>query len=171
MRAKGTLLALVAGGLLLLAPNFEGARADHKLNQHQKQTYGHNGHSYAFGKISGVYFGERRHRGDHVHRRHGGGHFKKWHGRSQFKKWRRHGGSVHKLSRRDHKKLKRIRHRFHSERAFRRHLRHHKPRLFARYINNIRHRDYRHSGHWDDGDDGRHRNHSRRYQLHGRVGN
>ncbi len=135
MRAKGTLLALLAGGLLILAPGFDGARADGRTSHQHWQSHGH-------GKTVKVNSNHR------------------WYGHDQW--WGQHKRSkpAYKLSKRDRKKLKRMRHRFKSERAFRKHLRHKKPRLYARYMAQFqpRHRYYDGRNHWRN-----HHRHSYRY--------
>ncbi len=119
MRAKGILTAVLAAGVLLLAPGFDGARADQNNgNRHNhQQTY--NGYGYGYGHAYGLWgqrqFGDQRH----------GGH-------AYGKRARTHFGDG--LTRHERHKLKRNRTRFVNERAFRRHLRHNKPRLCTRYM-------------------------------------
>ena len=52
-----------------------------------------------------------------------------------------------RLTKRERKALKRLRGKFDNERAFRRYLRHHKPRLFARYRHHFGHQQQRHRRH------------------------
>jgi len=135
MRAKGILAAALAGGILLLAPGFEGARADdnHRHRHNQQQTFQGQGHGHGW-------LG-RQHFGDHRDGRYAYG-----------KRARNHYQAG--LTKHDRKKLKRIRQRFDNERAFRRHLRHNRPGLFARYMDQRHHQRHRYA------DDNR-RRHSR----------
>lgn len=114
MRAKGIFTAVLAAGVLLLAPGFNGARAD----QYHRHGHGHqpsyHGKGHAHGWWAQKHFG---HKGD-------GGYAYGKRTRNDFRG----------LSHQDHRKLEQIRHRFHNERAFRHYLRHHKPGLFARYM-------------------------------------
>jgi hypothetical protein len=129
MRAKGILLAALAGGILLLAPGFEGARADgnhgHKHSYKHSQLQAFKGHGHRYGWHGQRLFGDHR----------DGGH-------AYGKRARKHFGT--RLSSRDRKKLARIRQRFDNERAFRRHLRNKKPELFGRYMGQVqpRHRQF-----------------------------
>lgn len=114
MRMTGILSALLAAGVLVLAPGFDGARADpyHRAGQSHQQMY--NGKGYGYGWMGRQYWGARRDGGNaYGQRTHG-----------------YYGG----LSRNDREKLFRIRQRFDNEWAFRRHLRNHKPELFKRYM-------------------------------------
>lgn len=52
-----------------------------------------------------------------------------------------------RLTKRERKALKRLRGKFDNERSFRRYLRHHKPRLFARYRHHLDHQQLRHRRH------------------------
>jgi len=130
----------LAAGVLLLAPGFDGARADqnngHRHSQQQTYNGNGNGHGHGNGQAYGLrgqqVFGDQRH----------GGH-------AYGKRARTHFGGG--LTRHDRAKLKRMRHRFDNDRAFRRHLRHNKPRLFARYMGHNQQR-YRYAN-----DDRRHR--------------
>lgn len=130
MKAKGFLVAALAGGLLLLAPGFDGARADGNHGHKHSQQQAFKGHGHGYGWHGQRHFGGQR----------DGGY-------AYGKRARDHFGAG--LSRHDRKKLKRIRHRFDNERAFRRYLRHNKPRLFARYMGHVHQRhhhafDHRH---------------------------
>lgn len=127
MRAKGILTAVLAAGVLFLAPGFDGARADQnqRHGQNQQQTYHGKGHGY--GWQGQRYFGNQR----------DGGYAYGQRARSHY-----NGG----LSNKDRKKLGQIRQRFHNDRAFRHYLRQHKPGLFARYMDQTgnRHQAYEH---------------------------
>lgn len=147
MRAKGILVAALAGGILLLAPGFEGARADgnhgHKHGYKHSQQQAFKGQRHGYGWHGQRLFGDHR----------DGGH-------AYGKRARSHFGD--RLSRHERKKLKRIRHRFDSERAFRRYLRHNKPGLFARYMGHAQPR-HRHA------DDRRHRHYRGHVWYRGQV--
>ncbi len=130
MKAKGILTAVLAAGVLLLAPGFDGARADqnnghrHNYQQtHNANGYG-NGNGHAYGLRGQQHFGDQRH----------GGH-------AYGKRARTHFGDG--LTRHERHKLKRNRSRFDNEWAFRQHLRHNKPRLLARSMgHNHQHQRY-----------------------------
>ncbi len=121
MKAKGILTAVLAAGVLLLAPGFDGARADqnnghrHSYQQtHIGNGYG-NGNGHAYGLRGQQHFGDQRH----------GGH-------AYGKRARTHFGDG--LTRHERAKFKRMRHRFDNDRAYRRYLRHNKPGLYGRYM-------------------------------------
>lgn len=147
MRAKGTLLALLAGGLLILAPSFDGARADDRTNQQHWQSQSHGKKSYSHGQTSQYYFGNKWH---------GGNHTQGQHSRPQ---------AAYKLSKQDRKALKRMRQRFQSEQAFRRHLRQHKPRLYASYMGQFQ----QHQQHYDGRNQGRYD--GRQHRVPRNIGN
>jgi hypothetical protein len=111
MRAKGILTAVLAAGVLFLAPGIDSARADQNHRHSHPQTF--QGHGYAYGWHGQQLFGEGR----------GGGH-------AYGQRARRYYGG---LSHQDRQKLKQIRGRFGNDRAFSHYLRHHKPGLFRRY--------------------------------------
>jgi len=126
MRAKGFLTALLAAGVLLLAPGIDGARADQNQRHRHGQPQTFQNHGQAYGWHGQRLFGDRR----------DGGH-------AYGKRARTYYGSG--LSHKDRKKLRHIRSRFDNDRAFRRYLRHHKPGLFQRYT---AHNQQRRQLHW-----------------------
>ena len=119
MRAKTGLFAVLAAGLLFMAPGIETARAGHLQaqghSQYGQQAYKGGGYKYG-------YHGQQQFGGQ----RYGGGY--------AYGKRRHFDGGPNRHHR---KSLKRIRRHFDNERAFRRYLRHNKPRLFRRYMANI----------------------------------
>ncbi len=115
MRAKGILTAVLAAGVLLLAPSYEGARADQNNGRGHNHQQTYNGYGNGYGWWGQQYFGDQRH----------GGH-------AYGKRARNYFGDG--LTRHDRTKLKHMRHRFDNDRAFRRYLRHNKPGLYGRYM-------------------------------------
>lgn len=113
MRAKGIVMAALAGGVLLLAPGIEAARADQGWGQRHTHQQAYKGHGTGHG-------------GDRAwgHQRHGG--------QAYGQRVRQIHGSH--LTRHQHRKLRHLRSHFDNERQFRRYLRHQRPRLFARYM-------------------------------------
>ena len=126
MRVKGIALAVLAAGVLLVAPGLEGARADQNHRHWQNQQQFHGGMGYGYGWWGQRYFGDR----------HDGGY-------AYGKRARNHYGGLNHW---DRQRLFKMRHRFDSERDFRRFLRHHKPGLFTRYMDQTGHQRqvYRH---------------------------
>jgi len=139
MQAKGILTAVLAAGVLLLAPGFEGPRADQNQVHRQNHQQAYQGNGHAYGWRGQQAFGNQRH----------GGH--------AYGKRARNYYDGH-LTRHERKHLKRLRHRFDSDRAFRRYLRHNKPRLFAHYAGHQRqHYAYGHRVYRQGYDNRRHR--------------
>ncbi len=124
MRAIGIVSAVLAAGVLLVAPGFDGARADQNYRHGHSQHRTYDGRGYGYGWWGQQYFGDHR----------DGGY-------AYGKRARSYYGDD--LSRHDRKKLKQIRQRFDNERQFRRWLRNHKPGLFARSMDRT---GYRHQG-------------------------
>jgi hypothetical protein len=124
MRARGILTAVLAAGVLFLAPGIDSARADQNHRHGQPQTFQGRGHAY--GWHGQQLFGDRRDGGQAYGQR----------ARTYY------GGG---LSHQDRQRLKRIRSRFGNERAFNHYLRHQKPGLFRRYM---AHNQQRHWQHW-----------------------
>lgn len=141
MRAKTGLFAVLAAGFLFMASGIETARAGHYHAQGHSQ-YGqqaYKGGGYKYGYHGQRQFGHQRYGGGYGY---GGGYA--YGKRSHFD-----GG----LNRHHRKSLKRIRRHFDNERAFRRYLRHNKPRLFRRYMAHIHQPGYYHPKHgWVQGD-------------------
>ena len=115
MRAKGILTAVLAAGVLLLAPGLEGARADQNQGHRQNHQQAYQGNGHAYGWRGQQRLGDQRH----------GGH-------AYGKRARNYFGDG--LTRYQRKNLKRMRYRFDNDRAFRRYLRHDQPGLYGRYM-------------------------------------
>ena len=121
MKAKGILTAVLAAGVLLLAPGFDGARADQNNGHRHSYQQTHNGNGYGYGNGHAYGLRGQQHFGDQRH----GGH-------AYGKRARTHFGDG--LTRHDRTKLRHLRHRFDNDQAFRRYLRHNKPGLYGRYM-------------------------------------
>jgi hypothetical protein len=122
MRAIGILSAVLAAGVLLIAPGFDGARADQYQRQGQNQHQSYNGNGYGYGWWGQQQYGNHR----------DGGY-------AYGKRARNDYGS---LTHGDRQRLFKIRQRFDSERDFRRFLRNHQPGLFSRYMDQPGHRHH-----------------------------
>ena len=124
MKAKGILTAVLAAGVLLLAPGFDGARADQNQGHRHNHQQAYQGNGHAYGWWGQQYFGDQRH----------GGH-------AYGKRARNYFGDG--LTRHERAKFKRMRHRFDNDQVFRRYLRHNKPGLYGRYMGqNQQHQRY-----------------------------
>lgn len=116
MRAKGILTAVLATGVLLLAPGFDGARADQAHRDGPGHEQGYQGQGHGYGWMGQRYFGDKRSGGGYAYGQ------------------RARTYSGYGLTQKDRRTLTQIHQGFADDRAFHHYLRQHKPGLYARYM-------------------------------------
>ncbi len=124
MRARSIMTAMLAAGVLLLTSGLDTARAEPNSGHRHNHQQAYKGQGHGYGWWGRQHFEGQRQGGHAYGQRHGG------HAYGQ----RAHQYHGSHLTKHQRKKLRHLRSRFDNEWAFRRHLRHHNPRLFGHYM-------------------------------------